>query len=108
MFSLDTRHSVEIDASLTNPCLATMTDANKLGREVPAAVTVSPIMSSLISRMQPHDSVTQFSEGTARDNTELLVILPALFIINSARKASQTTDIIIVTGYHFVNLGFRT
>jgi hypothetical protein len=73
---------------LPSPCFATIKLANRLGREVPAAVNVRPMMSSGMVRMQP--------------------IVSAEFIMNSARKASQRTEMIIVAGYHLVYFSKRT
>jgi hypothetical protein len=73
---------------LPSPCFATIKLANRLGREVPAAVNVRPMMSGGMVRMQP--------------------IVSAEFIMNSARKASQRTEMIIVAGYHLVYFSKRT
>ena len=73
---------------LPRPCLATISDANRFGSEVPAAVTVRPITSSGISRMQPDDS--------------------APVIMTLAMSAMSTTDRIIVAGYQLVYFGSLT
>ena len=65
-----------------SPCLATIIEENMLGREVPPAVRVRPMMSSGMPRMQPIVSALRESKSNSRKSavlspcSELRVVSP--------------------------------